>query len=271
MSRDELLRELLGALDRRERCALVTVAAARGSTPREAGAKMLVYATGGTAGTIGGGGFEALVIKESLEVLAADVRQPKLKTYPLHEGASESFGAVCGGEVTVLIEPQAPAEALFLVGAGHCARALARLAGSCGWHVTVMDQRPELLADFPAASQIAQPSATEFISQRAWRPDEALVIVSHNYLVDRDALLAALRQAGMGYLGMMGSRRKVRLAFDEALAAGISPQRLNEVYAPVGLDLKAETPDEIAISVMAQILQVMRAAPGGHLAERAAC
>ena len=268
MSTDDLLRELVAARERRERCTLVTVAAARGSTPREAGAKMLVYASGRTCGTVGGGRFEALVIEESVAALAANTRLPLLKTYPLREGLSESFGAVCGGEVTVLIEPQLLAEALFLVGAGHCARAIAGLAAGCGWHVTVMDDRADLLTDFPASSKVAQPDPAGFIAAREWRRDEALVIVSRNYRIDCDAFLAALRVGGMGYLGMMGSKRKVRLAFEEAQAAGIGAPRLDEVYAPLGLDVAADTPEEIAVSVLAQIFQVMRGAPGGHLAKR---
>jgi xanthine dehydrogenase accessory factor len=122
-----------------------------------------------------------------------------------------------------------------------------------------------LLADFPAAVKVAQGSPADFIAPREWRRDEALVIVSRNYGIDRDALLAGLRQGGMGYLGMMGSGRKVRLAFDEARAAGLAEERLAQVYAPLGLDLGADTPDEIAVSVLAQVFQVMRGASGGHL------
>ena len=255
MTPDELLRELLDARAHRERCALVTVAAARGSTPREAGAKMLVYADGRTAGTVGGGRLEALVIEESHRALAVDSPAPVLKTYPLREGLSESFGAVCGGEVTVLVEPQALAEALFIVGAGHCGEAIARLALGCGWHVTLVDDRAELLAGAPAdAVTVTATAPAEWVGAREWRRDEALALVSRSYPIDRDCLVAAARRGGMGYLGMMGSRRKVRMAFDEARAAGIPEERLAEVYAPLGLDLRAETPAEIAVSVLAQIL-----------------
>ena len=269
MTDDGLLRELLDARARRERCALVTVAAARGSTPREAGAKMLVYAGGRISGTVGGGRLEALVIEESLAALSANARAPTLKTYPLREGLSESFGAVCGGEVTVFIEPQTLPEALFVVGAGHCGRAIAGLAATCGWHVTLIDDRPDLLADVPGGVLTRREGVPgEFVAGRTWRPDEALVLVNRNYQIDRDTLLAALRCGGMGYLGMMGSQRKVRLTFDEMAAAGIPAERLAGVYAPLGLNLHAETPEEIAVSVMAQIFQVMRAAPGGHLHAR---
>ena len=116
---DALLQELLAARARRVVCALATVAATAGSVPREAGAKMIVYADGKTSGTIGGGKFEALVVADALAGLCE--RRPLLKTYPLHEGDACSFGAICGGEVTMLIEPQTNGEALVLVGAGHCA------------------------------------------------------------------------------------------------------------------------------------------------------
>ena len=135
---------------------LVTVAATRGSVPREAGAKMLVFGDCRIVGTIGGGKFEALVADEAIAAL--DGRSPVLRTYPLHEGDEDSFGAICGGEVTVLIEPQHFGEALFLVGAGHCSRALARIAQDCGWHVTVFDDRAELIADFPAQQRITTPA-----------------------------------------------------------------------------------------------------------------
>ena len=268
MTPDDLLRELLDARTRRERCALVTVAAARGSTPREAGTKMLVYASGRTSGTVGGGRLESLVIEESLAALTADARTPTLKTYPLREGLSESFGAVCGGEVTVLIEPQILAEALFIVGAGHCGLAIARLAVLCGWHVSVIDDRADLLGEVPAGVVTWKEAAPAgWIAARDWRGDEALALVSRSYPIDRDCLLAATRRGGMGYVGMMGSGRKVRMAFDEAMAAGVPAERLASVYAPLGLDLHAETPAEIAVSVLAQIFQVMRAAKGGHLRE----
>jgi xanthine dehydrogenase accessory factor len=260
---EELLRALLKARAERVPCALVTVAATAGSVPREAGAKLLVRADGTTLGTIGGGKFEALVIAESTAALRRKV--PVLKTYPLHEGDANSFGAICGGEVTVLIEPQTLTEALFLVGAGHCARAIAELARGCGWHVTVIDDRVELLDDFPAHQRISNRPPAEVISSRLWQNDEALVIVSRNYEIDRDALGAALRLGGMAYIGMIGSRRKVRRVFDQLRAEGISEELLGRVFAPMGLDVGADSPAEIAVSLFCEVLQVMRGRPGGHL------
>src|SRR5439155_25369726 len=136
-------------------CVLVTVIETGGSVPCEAGSKMMVDASGETCGTIGGGKFEALVIEESVAAIAG--RKPLLKTYPLHEGESDSFGAICGGEMTVFIEPQLTSEALYLIGAGHCSRAIARLGAECGLFVTVVDDRDELLAELPpAAARISE-------------------------------------------------------------------------------------------------------------------
>ena len=254
---DALLHELLAARERREPCALVTVAATAGSVPREAGAKMLVHGSGRISGTIGGGKFESLVISKALAALRE--RKPVLKTFPLHEGVPDSFSAICGGEMTVLIEPQTLKEAVFLVGAGHCARAIGKLARECGLHVTVLDDRVDVLADFVEAHmRIADKSPADFITARSWSPDEALIIVSRHYEMDREALAAALGRCGFGYIGMIGSTRKVRRVFDELQSAGIGESALATVHAPIGLDIGADSPAEIAVSVIAQVLQVLR-------------
>lgn len=258
-----ILDELLAARTARTPCALVTVAETRGSVPREAGAKMIVYGDGRMVGTIGGGKFEALVVAEAGEALKTG--GPRLKSYPLHEGDAASFGAICGGEVTVLIEPQILGEALYLVGAGHCARALAMIARECGWHVVVHDDRRELLADFPAHEKLSEPAAPDFIAARKWQRDDALVLLSRNHELDREALSAAVRTGGMGYLGMIGSRRKVRQVFDALGARGITVEQLAAVRAPVGLDVGAESPAEIAVSIMAEVLCVLRRRKGAPL------
>jgi hypothetical protein len=172
---------------------------------------MLVRTDGQTIGTIGGGKFEALVVEACAR--AMESRTPVLKTYPLHEGSELSFGAICGGEVTVLIEPFPAADGLYLVGAGHCARAVAELARACGWRVTVLDDRADLLSDFPADASVADRSPAEFIAQHPWKAEEALVIVSRNFHIDRDALRSALSRERIAYIGMIGSRKKVRHVF----------------------------------------------------------
>jgi xanthine dehydrogenase accessory factor len=193
-------------------------------------------------------------------------KTPLLKTYSLREGETDSFGAICGGEVTVLVEPQNLNEAIFLIGAGHCSKAIAKLCVECGLFVTVVNDRNELMKDLPEnVSAVAQTTPAEFIRNREWQPDEALVIVSRNYEIDRDALIAALAIQGVGYNGMIGSRRKVRRVFDQLKENGIRDELLAQVYAPLGLDIGADSPAEIAVSVLAEILVVLRKREGGHL------
>lgn len=262
---DELLARLQTARTVGEPCVLVTVAATRGSVPRAAGAKMLVLAGGENFGTIGGGKFESLVVAEALAVLHAET--PLLKTYPLHEGSTESFGAICGGEVTVFFEPMGPKERLVIVGAGHCAKALARMALDCGWHVTAIDDRSDEFRGFPDVQRrIEDRTPPEFIARHPWHPREALVLVSRNFQIDREALAAALGRPEIAYLGMIGSRKKVRHVFAQLTDEGVAtPEKLARVRAPIGLDIGADSPVEIAVSIIAEILQVLRGGSGEPL------
>jgi xanthine dehydrogenase accessory factor len=248
----------------RKSFAVATIAATTGSVPRAAGSKMFVYGDGRSSGTIGGGKFESLVIADTLAAMRD--KKPLLKTYPLHEGETDSFGAICGGEVTVFIEPQLTSESLYLIGAGHCSQAIAKLAAECGLFVTVVEDRDELLAELPpAVARISDTSPVNFISSHEWQSDEAIVIVSRNHEIDREALAAALAQTGAGYIGMIGSRRKVRMVFDDMRGRGVPEEKLANVYAPLGLDIGADSPAEIAVSTVAEIVAVLRQRTGNHM------
>jgi xanthine dehydrogenase accessory factor len=260
---DALLAELLAARQARTACALVTIVETRGSVPRASGSKMLVYADGKLSGTIGGGKFESLVVADARNQMSE--KRPALKTYSLHEFSPQSFGAICGGESTVFIEPQILNEAIYLIGAGHCALAISKLAVECGLSVTVVDDRSERLSSFPPQVVISNVPAGEFIKNHRWQADEALVLVSRNHELDREALQAAIEINEMGYLGMIGSTRKVQQVFERLMKAGITEEILKKVYAPIGLDINADSPAEIAISVMAEILAVLRKRNAKHL------
>jgi xanthine dehydrogenase accessory factor len=265
---ESIHRLLLEASDSGETCALATVAKVTGSAPREAGTKMVIFEDGRIIGTIGGGKFESLVIEEARKAMTTD--KPVLKAYPLHEASDESFGAICGGEVTVFIEPQPRPPLFCLIGAGHCARALAKFASQCGFAVTVLDDRADLLGSPHFGSSIRclpEPSPEAFVRTRKWSGRDALILVSRNYHLDREALAAALEKGGMGYLGMIGSKKKVLNVFDELSKYGISREALASVRAPIGLNIGADSPAEIAISVLAEVIMVLRAADGRPLCE----
>jgi xanthine dehydrogenase accessory factor len=268
MSSEGIYELLLDAFKAGEACALATVAKVTGSAPRETGAKMVIYKDGRSAGTIGGGKFESLVIAEAVKAISS--RNSVLKTYPLHEASENSFGAICGGEVTVLIEPQPQPPLFCLVGAGHCSQALAKLARECGFAVTVLDDRVELLGPSSFSSSIrclSDPAPENFIRDHKWCDRDALVLVGRNYHIDREALAAALETGGMGYIGMIGSKKKVLNVFDELATRGLSREALSEVRAPIGIDIGADSPAEIAVSVMAEVFRVLRGANGRPLSE----
>jgi xanthine dehydrogenase accessory factor len=132
-------------------------------------------------------------------------------------------------------------------------------------HVTVVEERAELLDGFPTDANRIGRAADEFIAAREWQPADALLLVSRNYELDREALAAALRKSGIAYIGMIGSQRKVRRVFDDLRSAGITDAQLGGVYAPLGIDIGADSPAEIAISVLAEVMKVLRQRPGGHL------
>jgi xanthine dehydrogenase accessory factor len=259
----DVLEELLEARRTGRPCALATVAATKGSVPRHPGAKMIVYADGSIAGTVGGGKFESLVIAAALDCLVT--KEPLLKTWPLREDQPDSFGAICGGEVTILIEPQFPPHRLLIVGGGHCAQAIAKLSAECGFHVTALEDREDILGECVAAHQRLTNPAPAYIASCGWKKDDAMVIVSRHYDIDREALAAALRQGGSGYLGMIGSRRKVLHVYDRLKADGFTAAQLSAVHAPIGLDIGADSPAEIAVSVVAEILAVVRHNSGQSL------
>jgi xanthine dehydrogenase accessory factor len=257
----EILKELLEAKANGRECVLVTVAATKGSVPRQAGTRMIVYASGAISGTIGGGKFEALVIEDSLATL--QTAKPELKTYLLREGSPDSFGAICGGEVTALLEPQNRSGTIYLFGAGHCAIAIARLARICGFRTVLIEDRPEIVQSFePADEKRVEAEPAYWISGRSWRRSDALILVNRNYQLDRDALEAALKTGGFGYLGMMGSKRKVHRVYDELTHRGMDPKAFGQVYAPIGLEIGADSPEEIAVSVVAEVLAVLRGQTG---------
>lgn len=255
------LEQLLEAKANGKACVLVTVAATSGSVPRQAGTKMIVYGSGEISGTVGGGKFEALVIEDSLATMQTG--KPKLKTYVLREGSVESFGAICGGEVTALLEPQIRTEAVYLFGAGHCSIAIARLAQTCGFRTVLIEDRPEVVQSFETTDQKrVEPDPAKWICEQSWQRSDALILVNRNYQLDRDALEAALKTGGFGYIGMMGSKRKVHRVYEEVGLRGIDPKAFEQVHAPIGLDIGADSPEEIAISVIAEILAVLRGQSG---------
>ena len=243
--------------------AIATVIHRQGSAPRDIGAKMLIGADGSTAFSIGGGAFEALVVGDAREALRRGEGFEKEYRFTQHgEGAT---GMVCGGAVRVLVEVIAPAPPLVIFGAGHVGRALARLAVRLGFMVTVVDDRERELREsrFPAAVARVR-AGVQFKDGLPPVPEGAYVaIVTRCHETDLEAVRHAVGR-GAAYVGLIGSRRKVKTVVARAIEMGTPREALATLRAPIGLPIAAETPDEIAVSIAAEMIAVRR---GGAASE----
>lgn len=237
-----------------------TIVRTQRSVPRHVGARLVALPDGTTHGTVGGGPLESLVVSDALASLRA--RVSRSKTYDFRpEGASpEAFGAVCGGRTDIFFEVVAPGDPLLIVGGGHCGRAVARAAALLGdFAITLIDTRESLTEtdDLPASVTVS-PTTLDFADLAAKIGSRTFVVlVTQGYTTDRDALRQILTAGETPtYIGMMGSRKKVRAVRDDLLAEGTPAETLECIHAPVGLEIWAEPPAEIAIAILAQIIAV---------------
>jgi xanthine dehydrogenase accessory factor len=239
------------------RLAMATVVGAVGSTPREATARMLVLPDGSTRFTIGGGKFESLVAEDARRLLS-DGGLPFTREYAFVPEGKDSFGAVCGGRATVLVEIVEKAQRLLVVGGGHCGRALARAAAFTGYDVTVADERPGQLepAGFPEGVRLVA-VAPDYSDLPLPSPEDAVALVSRGHVTDGLAL-RRLRGVPVAYLGMIGSAAKRKALYGELRKEGWTAEDLARVSSPIGLDIGARTPEEIAIAIVAELIAKRR-------------
>lgn len=251
--------ELPRHLEQHGRLAMATVVSAVGSTPRETTARMLVLADGSTVGTIGGGKFESLVAADAKKLLE-DHGLPFTRDYAFVPTGENAFGAVCGGTATVLLEIVEKAPRLLVVGGGHCGRALARAAAFSGYEVTVADEREEQLDPeaFPPGARLVHVK-DDYSDLPLPEPTDFVAIVSRGHVTDGLAF-RRVRGVPLAYLGMMGSRAKRKALFDEMRAEGFTEEELRRAKCPIGLDIGAESPEEIAIAIVAELIANRRRA-----------
>jgi xanthine dehydrogenase accessory factor len=252
---EEVLPAAAAALERGEPAALVTIVRSSGSTPQRTGAKMLVFADGRTVGTIGGGCYENDAVGRARDAIASG--RPAIVKYDLNDDFAQESGLICGGQMEVYIDPIAPAPALYVIGAGHVGWHLARVAADAGFRIHVIDDREKFANTerFPAAENIEVDDIGAWL-HRAELPSTAyVVIVTRGHTHDFDAL-RALAARDLRYLGLIGSRAKVARVFDALEAEGMPVECLARVHAPIGLDIGAITPAEIAISILAELIAV---------------
>jgi xanthine dehydrogenase accessory factor len=251
----EVLSAAAAALERGEPAALVTIVSSRGSTPQRAGAKMLVFADGRIIGTIGGGCYENDAFWKAREAIAT--RTPQLVHYELSDDIAQESGLICGGQMDVYIDPIEPSPELYIIGAGHVGFHLARLACDVGFRVHVVDDREKFANRdrFPAALEVVVDDIASWLAATRLPPHAYAVIVTRGHTNDL-AALRALAPIELRYLGLIGSRAKVARIYDALVGDGIPAGRLERVHAPIGLDIGAVTPQEIAVSIVAELIAV---------------
>jgi xanthine dehydrogenase accessory factor len=244
------------ALARGDSVALVTVVRSQGSTPQRAGAKMVVWADGRTVGTIGGGCYENDAFWKAREAIASG--RPQLLHYELNDDFAQENGLICGGRMDVHIDPLAPSPRLFIIGAGHVGFHLAKLATDIGFRIHIVDDREKFANTerFPGADVVVEP-IPEWLHRAEIPATSYVVVVTRGHQHDLDAM-RALAARDLKYLGLIGSRAKVARIYDALLEEGMPPECLQRVHAPIGLEIGAVTPAEIAVSILAELIAVSR-------------
>jgi xanthine dehydrogenase accessory factor len=250
-------RSLFGAIDAAltegRPVALVTIVRAQGSTPQRVGARMLVFEDGAILGTIGGGCYEQDAAGKAR--LALSTGRSTLAHYDLNDDFAEEQGLVCGGQMDVFIDPLLPVPRVCVVGAGHVGYHVAHLAATVGFAVTVVDDRTAF-ADanrFPTAERVEVAEIPDWIASADLTPRDYLVVVTRGHREDLAALRAALSTQA-AYVGLIGSKAKIARLYGMLEAEGVSRAVLEAVHAPIGLDIGAVTPQEIAVSIVAEIV-----------------
>jgi len=257
--------ERLAELEREGKpVAMATIVRDRGSVPRRAGTRMLILGDGTTEGTIGGGEMEARVVQEALRVM--DGQPPGVLHYSFNDPGDGDPG-VCGGEIEVFVEPLSQRPTLVIVGGGHVGRAVAHLASWLGFRLVVSDDRPEYCTpeSVPGADQYLHAPLSQVPERIASGLNTYWVLTTRGVPIDVEGLPAVLARPA-AYIGVIGSRRRWETTRSELAEKGVTAEDLSRVTSPMGLELNAESPEEIAVSILAQIIQLRRQGSGEPMA-----
>ena len=238
--------KLADAIQSKQLAVLATVVEVKGASPAKVGAQIVLLSDGMTVGTVGGGKLESSILTDAQAALGEG--QPRLAHYALTEEGPQAIGTLCGGEVTVFIQPFLPPPQLIILGGGHIGRPLKVMGEAAGFDVIVVDVEPGR-ADIPELESVQLTT------------DSFIVLITTDHVSDE----AALRQviaSPVRYIGMIGSRHKCQIILDHLRQDGVSEEALGRVYAPIGLDLGGPTPEEIAVAILAEVIIVRRGGKG---------
>jgi xanthine dehydrogenase accessory factor len=253
----DLYEEIVKLRREGRRGAVATIVNVRGSIPSFKTAKMLVRDDGSIAGTIGGGCVEAEVWQAAREVMESE--KPRTMTFDLNQDPKYDTGLVCGGTLEIFVEPVLPPAELYIFGAGHVAASLYQVARIAGFDVTVVDDRAAYASRerFPDAQEVIAEDFEKAMLRLAPSESSYIVIVTRGHRDDMRVLRWAVGTPAR-YIGMIGSKRKTITIFKELQKEGLPAQLFDRVHAPVGLDIGAITPEEIAVAITAELIAKRR-------------
>lgn len=257
--------EIIKAQKQKKDFAVLTIVKSDGSVARHESTKMIVFADGSIIGTIGGGGLEKRSIDEALKA----IQKGESRLLDFKNNSNNFTDLICGGNAEVFIEVHKSKPKLILCGAGHVCKAISYIAATVGFDITVIDSRPEWAnaKRYPEADNIVvHDDIVKTIREQYTDENTFFVIATWDHKWDKVALKSALYKQHK-YIGMLGSKAKIDEIFKQLKLEGLDQSILDKVYTPIGLDIKAETPEEIAISIMSEILMVKNNATGKPLSK----
>lgn len=240
--------------NKNESAALCTVTSSEGSTPRHVGSKMLVYPDGHFIGTIGGGEMENRVIKAALESIQNEKTQNL--SYTMADPSRGDPG-VCGGQVEIFVEPILPNPLIVVIGAGHVGKAVVHLAKWLGYRVAVCDDRAEFCnAEATPNADVYYPIKMDELPKHIKIDKRTILILTTRGSAIDAAGLSPLLDTPAAYIGVIGSKRRWAVTVKALKEKGVSDEKIAKVHSPIGLELQAETPEEIAVSIMAEVMMI---------------
>ncbi len=256
MTTYKFYRQVLEAIESGKTAYTAVITSATGSTPQKPGAKMLIFEDRKTIGTVGGGDVERKLIED---VVARQPQEAWTVKYILNEleRGEQDPKMSCGGSVSLLVEPLANPHHLYIVGGGHCGVELSKLAARVGFSVTIYDNREEWAnkEKHPSASRIICAPYDEVGSRIQFTDNTYIAIMTHGHSHDEEVLRISIKQK-FRYLGAIGSKRKSSLMFERMKADGFTQDELSSVKCPIGIPIPSHTPAEIAVSIVAQLIEV---------------
>ena len=257
----DLYDELVRLRRKGQKCAVATIVQVNGSIPSYESAKLLVREDGSMTGTIGGGCVEAEVWNAAREVI--ETEQPRHLTFSLGQDAAYDNGLICGGQLNVFVEPVLPQPRAYIFGAGHISKSLSKVATLAGFATTIVDDREQFANHerFPEADEVHAGEYEEIFGKLEVHSGSYVIIVTRGHRDDMRVLKWALGTPAR-YIAMIGSRRKVLGVMKELEKEGLPRESFDRLYAPMGLEIGAISPEEIAVAVVAEMIAVRRNAPG---------